>query len=376
MTEKTKLQKTRKIRKYFPTWTLSVFALTLFCAALYLLFRTNRAASEFFNRNISFVFRFVFAKLGGLIPFSVVEFLILFSPVILVYVIIYSSRAAKRGTVYTVRMTAGCLAVACAVFCSFVLLYAPGYFSTPLAEKMSLDTSDITAEELAYTMDSITDEINLLLEDDDFVRAESGATLMPYSLNETAEKICKAYDSVNDKYSLFRNMTTRVKPIILSPLMTYTHISGVYSFYTGEVNINTNYPDYVVVSTVAHELAHQRGIAPEDEASFAAYLALISSGDPYLMYSGYLDVYTYISDALYKTDTALWKNCRARLCGKAASELEAYSVFFEKYRDSSASKVSDSVNNAFLQSQGTAGTVSYDLVTELVASYTARGGGK
>ena len=355
-------------------WTLFIFALTAVCAVLYIAFRLSVPFAEFFNRNISFIFRWIFAKITGIFVFSTVEFLLLFSPVILFYAVWYALRAAGRGTAYSVRFIVKWISVAFLVFCTFTLLYAPGYFSVPLAEKTELDTSDVTKEELAETMNYLIDEINTLVTENSFLTDKSGATFMPDTLTETAKEICRAYDSVNERYDLFHNMKTTVKPVILSPLMTYTHISGIYSYYTGEVNINTNYPDYVVVSTIAHELAHQRGIAPEDEASFAGYLALISSDDPYLRYSGYLDVYTYVSNALYKTDKELWRECSSKLCGGASKELTAYSKFFDKYRDSTASKVSDSVNNAFLQSQGTPGTVSYDLVTELVVAYTVRSG--
>ena len=351
-----------------------MFALTIICVVLYVIFRQSTPFADFFNKNISFVFRWIFAKITGIFPFSLVEFLLFFLPVILVYAIYHAHRAAIGGITASVRFIAKWLAVGCLVFCSFVLMYSPGYFSVSMAEKTGLDTTEITKEELAETMNYLVDEINSLCENNSFLTGEDGATYMPDTIWKTAKKICTAYDDVNGQYDLFHNMKTTVKPIILSPVMTYTHISGLYSYYTGEVNINTNYPDYVVVSTIAHELAHQRGIAPEDEASFAGYLALISSDDPYLRYSGYLDVYTYISSALYKTDKELWRECSGRLCSKAQKELSAYSAFFDKYRDSTASKVSDTVNNAFLQSQGTPGTISYDLVTELVVAYTVRGG--
>ena len=84
--------------------------------------------------------------------------------------------------------------------------------------------------------------------------------------------------------------------------MTYTHISGVYTFFTGEANINVNFPDYTTPFTSAHELSHQRGIGPEDEANFMAFLVCIESDDTYIKYSGYMEVFEYVISALYKTD--------------------------------------------------------------------------
>ena len=50
-------------------------------------------------------------------------------------------------------------------------------------------------------------------------------------------------------------------------------------------------------------------------------------------------------------------------------DLVLYSEFFEKYRDSTASDVVGTVNDAYLQSQGTPGTKSYGMVVDLAVAY-------
>ncbi len=63
-----------------------------------------------------------------------------------------------------------------------------------------------------------------------------------------------------------------------------------------EANVNgnmyiANYPD-----VYCHELAHTRGYIYENEANFLSFLACIGSGDPFLQYSGYLSVLTYVEE--------------------------------------------------------------------------------
>jgi hypothetical protein len=151
--------------------------------------------------------------------------------------------------------------------------------------------------------------------------------------------------------------------------MTYTHISGVYTFFTGEANLNTNGPDYSLVYTTAHELAHQRGIAREGEANFIAFLVCIRCDDPYIKYSGYLNMYEYVTNALYSADYERFSKARALLNTEVKEELSAYNAFFKTYANSTASKVSGTVNNSFLQSQGTPGTKSYGMVVDLAVAY-------
>jgi hypothetical protein len=121
---------------------------------------------------------------------------------------------------------------------------------------------------------------------------------------------------------------------------------------------------------MAHEMAHQRGIAPENEANFVAFLICIESDDEYIKYSAYFNMFEYLSDALYSADKDAYKSVAKELNEKVREELIAYSDFFDKYRDNVAADVSGSVNNSYLQSQGqTQGTRSYGLVVDLTVAY-------
>ena len=198
---------------------------------------------------------------------------------------------------------------------------------------------------------------------------ESGSTVNPYSIGDTAVKIDALFGKFRDTYGFPQSFSSNPKLLISSPLVTYTHISGLYSDYTGEININTSYPDFIIVSTVAHEMAHQRGVSPEDEANFMAYAVLRESGDAYLRYAGALDAFTTVSSYLYSADRDAYRSVRGRLCETAKSDIAAYSAFFDKYRDSDAAKINEKINNTYLISQGTSGTVSYNESTILIAKY-------
>ena len=152
--------------------------------------------------------------------------------------------------------------------------------------------------------------------------------------------------------------------------MTYTHISGMYTYFTGEANLNTNYPYFVNVYTTAHEMAHQRGIARENEANFLAYLVCIGSEDLYMQYSGYLNMYDYLASPLYMASPELYYEVVQSLDSRVRYDLQCYSEFFDKYRDNAAAEVSDAVNNTYLVLQGTAeGTRSYGMVVDLAVAY-------
>ena len=192
---------------------------------------------------------------------------------------------------------------------------------------------------------------------------------MPYGYDTLSEKLLEAYEKVSAEHSFISQFYSRVKPVILSEPWTYTHIAGVYTYFTGEANINVNFPDYTIPYTAAHEMAHQRGIAREDEANFVAFLVCAASDDDYIRYSGYLNLYEYVSSALYRADKEAYGEVRAKLDPKARVEMSAYSVFFDKYRENVAATVTETVNNGYLTMQGTPGTKSYGMVVDLAVAY-------
>ena len=194
--------------------------------------------------------------------------------------------------------------------------------------------------------------------------------MMPYSYEELNRKLMLAYDSYTEKQEFPDHFHSRVKPIMLSKPMTYTHITGVYTFFTGEANVNVNFPDYCIPFTAAHELAHQRGVAREDEANMIAFLVCMESDDPYIRYSALLNVYEYVASALYSANKEFYRTVYGTLTPEVIREELAYSEFFEEYRENVAANVSEATNNAYLQSQGAQeGTRSYNMVVDLTVAY-------
>lgn len=73
---------------------------------------------------------------------------------------------------------------------------------------------------------------------------------------------------------------------------------------------------------------------------------------PYVSYSGYVDVLNEVMNKLYSADTELYAAARLRMPEEIKAEYASYSAFFDKYRESTASKVSGTINNAYISSHG------------------------
>ena len=313
--------------------------------------------------------RRVLSYLTVWIPFSLAEGLLIALPVLVVALIVVAakkySHSWRAAGVYAGRL----LSVLCAVGILFVLCFAPGYSGTTLDHKLGLDRKPVSAGELESTARWLTGELASVSQNLIFTSAES-SSVMPYSYDEMNDRLMAAYKAFTEKHSFPDHFYSRTKRVMLSEPMSYTHITGVYSFFTGEANVNVNFPDYSIPFTAAHELAHQRGVAREDEANMVAFLVCMESEDDYIRYSGLLSVYEYVASALYQADRDAYRAVSQTLCTAARQEERAYSAFFEKYRESTAANVSQTVNNAYLQSQGSKeGTRSYNMVVDLTVAY-------
>ncbi len=350
-----------------PRFTLWLYGVAAVCVGLYIAFVLSPTFADLFNQTVSAAGRWLLAALTAWLPFSVGEFMIMMIPVILTGLLIYAFKYRCDTWRSTLTLVGTVFALIATFFSVFTLNFAAGYRGTTLDEKLGMDAVTVNADALYETAEQLRGQINA--EVADVAYGNDGFSQMPYSLDTMRSHLDQAYADFCESHDFISHSPGRVKPVLLSEGMSYLHITGVYTFFTGEANINVAFPDYTVPFTAAHEMAHQRGIAREDEANFIAFLVCISSDDPYIRYSGYMNMYEYVASALSSSDREKFTQSYQELALPVRTEMAAYGEFFEKYHHSAASQVSGVVNDTFLQSQGTPGTQSYGMVVELAVAY-------
>lgn len=354
------MKKSRKL--LFPLLFSLILLVTV---TIHIAAATNRAFADLFNGTVSEAVRRFLAFLTGWFRFSLAEILLLSSPLLFFFLIFFGVRAVKDKDAFR-RYVAGTLSGLLSFYLLFVLTLGVGYRTTPIGERMALPDSAVTGENLYAVSLWALKESDRLCPD---ITAAEGGSAMPLPFSELEKELNAAYEKLSIEFSFIDKQNTALKPIMLSEPMTYTGIVGVYSFFTGESNVNTTYPDYCTVFTAAHEMAHQRGIAREDEANFVAFLACISADSEYVRYAGFLNLTDYTASALKRTDTALYADLLTHYSERTIAEKRAAALCYEAHRNDTVREVSESVNDGYLQAQGTAGTVSYSLVVNLAVDY-------
>lgn len=356
-------------KRNVPKPAMVLYALAILSLIIHILGIFWKEFSDFFSRYVAGVCRMALAKLTGFYRFSVAEILVLSIPFIaigiLLAVIIYTKRGQQQKLN---RFFATCFALISLFYTTFVFTYGMGYRGNTLDYHLKLDKKEVSVDELTELTSYLAQMTSEAAKEITF---HYGAdSVMPYSFAALNDKMNDAYEKFAKNNDFFFNFKSRVKPMLLSKGMSYIHMLGMYTYYTGESNINVEFPDYTIPFTVAHEMAHQRGIAREDEANFMAFLVCVGSDDPYIRYSGYMNMYEYAANALYEVDKSGYGKAYGYLSREVRYEMQSYTLFFNGYRESSAAKVTDKINNAFLQSNGQkAGTQSYGMVVDLAVAY-------
>jgi predicted aminopeptidase len=158
------------------------------------------------------------------------------------------------------------------------------------------------------------------------------------------------------------------KPVYISGVMSRLGLSGFYMPFTGEPNFNAAQPDFDLPYVIAHEKAHQRGFAHEDEANFLAFLVCVNSTDPYIRYSGYLNALR-VAGAARWSDPAFFKSLFARIGEGPRQDLRARDAFWSRYQGP-ARAAAERVNDSYLKANRiSSGTRNYGEDIALIVGY-------
>jgi len=344
----------------------------------------SQTVADFFVNTVSFGIRFVLTHLTYYLPFSLAEFmlyasvpLVLYLAVNFIFKIIYvrhKSRAAVffKGIFRFIAFLGGFLFIF-----TFTLGVCYGRTSIDKIMEKTLANQNIKFERRLLSTDDLADSLEILIGEANktadnikYIYADTGSTQMPYNLSELNKKLNESYKNLLEKNNFLKRIQAKVKPVVASIEMSQMHITGVYAFFTGEANVNIDFPDYNLPFTAAHEMSHLMGIAREDEANFTAFLVCLYSDDNYIRYSGLVNMIEYVGNALYSADKDKYNQLMGGLSYVIKNEMTAYSIFFDKYRNTKISKVASAVNDTYLKAQGQEqGEKSYGLVVDLAVAY-------
>ena len=247
----------------------------------------------------------------------------------------------------------------------FDVLWGFNYDRAPVAALLGYDLAPAPAEDLAALSADLLDRAAALREG--LPEDGAGALRLTDGRRGALFRAGRGYEAAELASRIpVPRLSAPPKLVLFSPLMSYLGIGGIFIPFTCEANVNATLPDWEIPFTSAHELAHQRGFAREEEANYVGYLACRAHPDRDFQYSGTFRAGLYALSALAQADRAAYEPLRARLSAPLRRDLAALSAWHRRY-ESRLGEVQERVNDAYLKTQGQAdGVRSYGRMVDLL----------
>jgi len=331
---------------------MQIFLLLLVSFLLLWGARTFPAFSDWYAKNVYPIFLNTFGRFFSVFPFSFIE-MSLYIGIILLIVMILKKKFIMLSWIVSI------------LFFLFVINCGIHYSRTPFSQVSRLEVGDYTLAELNDLCVSLTAELNYWSAQVE--RDKEGIAMLDCDISA---KSTEAMLLLGNTYDALSGFYANPKPVWNSFMLSYQHISGIFSPFTIEANYDRDMVPYNIPFTVCHELSHLKGFMREDEANYIAYLACLQSDEAIFNYSGNLLAWVYSTNELYAADRDAYNAIRAELDPVVNADLSANAAFWDKY-EGKISELSETVNDLYLKSNNQAeGIKSYNrMVSLLIANH-------
>jgi hypothetical protein len=280
--------------------TLAIYLLMLFADF-------PQAVERYYSNGLYPAISWVMHPVLNLFPFSIGDVLyILVIGYLLFSFVRFSYRLFKgRFRLVALSLTTIVIGVQFAIL-AFYLFWGMNYFRPSAGERLNLrDTSYTTAQLVNVTC--------MLIDSANASRARL-TTVDSTQGNKTIYKTAiNAVNNISADSANFPSYSPRIKSSLLTPLLNYIGTSGYFNPFTGEAQLNYQMPFFSRPMVACHEMAHQMGYGPEDEASFAGYMVALRSKDRLLRYSAFSNAVNECMQALRRRDTLAFKELRQHI---------------------------------------------------------------
>jgi hypothetical protein len=281
----------------------------------------ERYYSQGFYRLICYTFHPVF----NLFPFSVGDLFYLFVIAYLVYALIKLIRLLfrrewKPAGIFLLGIT---IRIQVFLLC-FYLFWGMNYYRPSAAERFNLPDSGYTTADLKYVTTILIDSANSC-------RARVTAADLQQDNKTIYQTAIRAVTTLSEHSKGFYTYKPDIKPSLLSGLLNYMGTSGYYNPFTSETQMNYQMPIFLKPFVSCHEMSHQMGFGPEDEANFTGFMAGIQSHDRLLRYSAYYLGVQEFMFALRQQDSLARKELRRTISQPVLQDFKTERQYWLSY---------------------------------------------
>lgn len=215
------------------------------------------------------------------------------------------------------------------VYLIFMLFWGYNYDRNSLEKDLSLDVGDYNTEQLYHLTDTLLQQVNrykIALGD------SINATHPGADSAAMFGQAVMAYNLAGQQWPSLQYHNTCIKPSLYSQLLNYMGVGGYLNPFTGEAQVNVSTPGFLHPFTICHEVAHQLGYAPEEEANFVGYLVANNSPDLRFRYAANFEMFMYSVRQLRRQDTTLAGQLWRKTVPGIRADMRQMRDFYDRYR--------------------------------------------
>ena len=321
--------------------------------------KNNEEVAENFTRYFSSHWLNIASAISAIFPFSLTEvFFVLTFIGIIVLIVFFFIDLKKHHVIKAICKPLDIALIVVSIISAYSLSCEMAYNRKEMP--LPYYQEDVAREEYADIYNYFADDLNDCLDHLSFL--DNKDVKNPYSLDELAEEVKKAYAIIDDPY--FYRSFGAVKPMASSFIYREFQITGVTFSPFGEANIDILSTKNELPFVVAHELAHSKGVMRENDANQLAFYVCLNSDNYYLRYSAYA-CYFYQLESMVSS---------AYLTEEERTHLSSVNPIFYQSRNfmyhywdehDMLAKIGDWFNDLYIKSSGVSeGTSSYQGGTE------------
>jgi hypothetical protein len=307
----------------------------IFVLAVGLLIVSVPDVAECYGRNVYPAIAAVSSRISGIFPFSLFDvFITLLILLIPASIILPATRVIALKKMLTILFF-----VIFGTISWFYLSWGINYFRHDVYRRTGTVQAQFDTTEFKIFLDKYVEDINAACISVDKI-----------DLQKVDKAIENAYSTMAERLQItYPCGKRRTKRMIYQSIMTKMGVSGYFGPFFNEVHVNF-YPEPLDIPyTLAHEKAHQFGVASEAECNLYAFVACVASEMPEVRYSGYLGAFGYVFSYARRLMPNEFKNCIERLDKRILSD---YKRSLERWQDGINQELSDAqskVYNAYLK---------------------------
>ena len=250
---------------------------------VFLLGLSESLTEKIYSNNLYPIISKLLRFLSALFPFAIGDVLYILLVACLLWYFFKIFKKYRAKEINLKQLGIKCINLILVLYLVFKLSWALNYSRPAIAKKLGIANEKYNTAQLITLGKYYLIKITYLKLKIDSMNSRP----KQYSVAALSKTATRSYQFQAKQNTVFNYTIPSVKACLFANYVAKSGIEGYYNPLSGEANINMNLPPFILPFTICHEIAHQTGIAKEDEANLLGYITAIKSDDINFQYAGY-----------------------------------------------------------------------------------------